>query len=384
MDYDEARYKDGQEYFLGYPCNMAYDYSALYSSFQYHFNNVGNPYEESTYRVNTKNQEQQVLKFFQELWGFDPDNVWGYITANGTEGNLQAFYVARLMYPTGVVYMTNNTHYSIAKIAKLVGLPLCIVQSQDNGEMNYRDFETKLLENKDKPAIINANLGTTMLGATDNTREIYRILCKHDKHTEYYMHADGALMGFVLPFIEKDLFFRRCIHSISVSGHKFLGIPFPCGIFMMEKRFLDSIKTHIEIIGTSDCTIAGSRNGHSALFFDYIIKQKGHAGFEQDIMTCIDNTEYLIAELNKANVKSWRNQNSLTVVMDRPHYDIISKWQLASVATKSHVVVLPHVTKNKIHQFVNEIRSKRFTRSASSQAVSKAARRPSIASIAFC
>lgn len=359
MNYNEHRYLEGQEHFLGYPCNMAYDYSPLFSSFQYHFNNVGNPYEESTYRVSTKNHEQQVLRFFQELWGFNADNVWGYITANGTEGNLQAMYIARLLYPNAVVYTSTNTHYSIQKLCKLVGLPLCLVSSQENGEMDYVDFEEKLLLHKDKPAIINANLGTTMLGATDNTREIYRILCKHDKQDDYYMHADGALMGFVLPFIEKDLFFRRCIHSISVSGHKFLGIPFPCGIFMMEKRFLDVIKTHIEVIGTSDCTISGSRNGHSALFFDYIIKQKGRHGFEKDIMECIDNAEFLITELNKLNVKGWRNQNSLTVVFDKPDMDVVRKWQLATVGSKSHVVVLPHANKTKLNDFIRDVATKR-------------------------
>lgn len=353
--YDEDVYKEAQDHFLGYPCNMQYDYSKLYDSLKYHFNNVGNPYEESSYRVNTKNHERNVLAFFQELWGFDKNNVWGYITANGTEGNLQAMYIAKLVFPNSVIYMSDNTHYSIPKICKLVGVPLIIVKSQENGEMDYADFEQKLIANKDKSAIINANLGTTMLGATDNTREIYRILSKHNKENDYYMHADGALMGFVLPFIEKDIFFKKCIHSISVSGHKFLGIPFPCGIFMMEKRFLDLIKLHIEVIGSSDCTISGSRNGHSALFLDYIIEEKGYDGFEKDIMECIDNAEYLITRMNRLKEKAWRNQNSLTVVFNKPDMNVVRKWQLATVGNKSHVIVLPHATKKKLNSFMRDI-----------------------------
>ena len=355
-----TEYEEAQSNFIGYPCNMAYDYSELYDSLKYHFNNVGNPYEPSLYRVHTKEEEKRVLEFFEELWGFDTTNVWGYITSSGTEGNLQALFIARQLYPDAVAYTSADTHYSIPKICKILNLPLCIVKSQENGEMDYKDFERLLIENKDKPVIVNANLGTTMLGATDNTREIYRIICKHNKQKQYYMHGDGALMGFVLPFIEKDLFFKKCLHSISISGHKFLGVPFPCGIFMMEKRLFDIVNNHVEIIGSTDCTISGSRNGHSALFYDYIIKKKGKVGFETDIMECIDKAEYMINRMNKHDMEAWRNQNSLTVVFKKPSDQVVRKWQLASQTKTpyavSHAIVLPHVSKRKINTFIRDVR----------------------------
>lgn len=350
-----SRSQRAQEEFIGYPCNLAYDYTPLKESLHFHFNNVGSPYEPSLYRVHTKEQEQAVLEFFQDLWGFDKENVWGYVTSNGsTEGNLQAMFVAREVFPQGVLYTSADTHYSIPKIARILKIPLVTVRSQPNGEMDYAHFEECLLQNLDKPAIINANLGTTLKGATDNTREIYRILSSHDKQDDYFMHADGALMGFVLPFIEHDLFFKRCIHSISISGHKFLGVPFPCGVFMMERRFVELIDKRVEIIANSDCTIAGSRNGHSPLFLDYIIKTKGREGFKNDIMECIDNAEYLSSKLPGA----WRNQNSLTVVFKRPHEEVVRKWQLASARGLSHAVVLPHVNKTKINRFLGDMAGK--------------------------
>ena len=54
--YDKS--SEGQEEFIGYPCNLAYDYTPLSESLKYHFNNVGSPYEDSLYRVNTKEQER--------------------------------------------------------------------------------------------------------------------------------------------------------------------------------------------------------------------------------------------------------------------------------------------------------------------------------------
>lgn len=353
-------YDEAQTNFLGYPCNMAYDYSAVYDSLRYHFNNVGNPYEDGLYRVHTKAEERRVLDFFADLWGFDKHNVWGYFTANGTEGNLQALFIARQLYPNAIAYTSADTHYSIAKICKILQLPLNIVKSRENGEIDYDDFERLIIENKDRSAIINANLGTTMHGATDNTREIYRILCKHGKNNDYYMHGDGALMGFVLPFIESDLFFKKCIHSISVSGHKYLGVPFPCGVFMMERRLFEVVNNHVEIIGSSDCTISGSRNGHSALFMDHIIRQKGYDGFRTDILDCIDRAEYMITRMNKLGLDAWRNQNSITVVFKKPADAVVQKWQLATQTKSphaiSHAIVLPHVTKHKIHAFIRDIK----------------------------
>ena len=340
---------------IGYPLNMAYDYSAVSGSINKQLNNVGCPFAGSSVKINTKPTERQVLSFFADLWGVSNDNVWGYLTSSGTEGNMQGLYVGREKLMSGgsndvVLYTTKESHYSIFKIARILQLQTCVVETQECGEMDYKDFESKLLSNYDKKVLINANLGTTMKGAIDDTRKIYRIIKKYKKENDYYLHVDGALMGFVLPFIENDLFFKTHIHSISISGHKFLGIPFPCGVFLMEKRFLSDISNHIEYIGSIDCTISGSRNGHSPLFFKHIIDQKGHDGFKTDVERCIEHADYLAENLPGG----WRNQNSITVVFPKPSDFVVDKWQLAVQGDIAHVVVMCHVTKEIIDKFIND------------------------------
>jgi histidine decarboxylase len=350
MELEESLKKNLQQ-FLGYPCNIAYDYSNVTKMFNTHINNVGCPFSSSTYKVNTKDVEITVLEYFAKLWGLDPAKVWGYISNGGTEANLQGLYVARESLDANAIFYTSeDSHYSIFKIAKILKLNLCVVRSQENGEIDYNDFDLKVGINKYAPVIINVNLGTTMKGAIDNPREIFRILQKHHKENEYYMHADGALMGFVLPFLEKDTFFKKHIHSISISGHKFLGIPFPCGVFLMERRFLKHVQNNIEYIGSKDCMISGSRNGHSPLFFKHILDTKTLDDFKADITNCIELAEYLVSNLPG----SWRNQNSITVVFPRPSIEIIEKWQLATSGDISHVVVMPHVTKEKLDAFIAE------------------------------
>lgn len=280
----------------------------------------------------------------------------GYVTNGGTEGNIQGLYVGReSLCQDCIFYTSKDSHYSIFKICKILCLNVCVIETDKNGEIDYVDFEKKLKQNIDKKALINVNIGTTMKGAIDDPRHIYKILCKYDFQNRYYMHADGALMGFILPFIERDLFFKKHIHSISISGHKFLGVPFPCGVFLMEKHFLKYVTSNIEYIGSKDCTISGSRNGHSPLFLKHIITTKTKDDFRRDIEKCLELAEYLVSNIPNA----WRNQNSTTVVFSKPSDELISKWQLATEQDLSHIVVMPHVDKEKLNQFILELLSEK-------------------------
>lgn len=356
----ETRIQDALRSYLGYPCNLSYDYSELFGTFRYCLNNVGDIWSTGIYKAHTKDVEKDVLKYFAELWGIDPENTWGYTTSGSTEANMEGVYVGRTLFPDAVLYASQDCHYSIVKIARLLRVEFCEVDSDENGEMNYKSFEQCLSRFPGRPAIIVANLGTTMKGAIDDSREIYRIIRKMKMEKQYYLHVDGALSGFVIPFIQEDLMFKNHIHSISVSGHKFLGIPFCCGIYMMDKRLLSLIKNEIEYIGSSDTTILGSRNGHSPLFFKYIIDKKGSDGFKKDVKKCFELAEYLTNRLNEVaefEANAWRNQNSITIVFKKPSESIVDKWQLATQGDIAHVIVMPHVTKELLDQFLTDIRA---------------------------
>jgi len=349
----ETKLKDALNTYLGYPCNSAYDYGEVIRFLNIHINNVGDPFLSSTYRANTKEVERDVLWWFADLWGIKKDNMWGCITNGGTESSLQALYIARESAgdKPHILLTSKDSHYSIFKIAKMLRLNLVIVESQENGEMNYLDFDAKLRDNLDKYIIVNLNMGTTMKGATDSNTEVFRIIKKHKKEKEYYLHADAALSGFFLPFLERDLFFKAHINSMSISLHKFLGLPYPAGIFMMERRFLQFVTHNVEYIGTSDATVSGSRNGHTPILIKHIIDKKGYDEFKKDVEGCIEMAEYAVEQIPGA----WRNHNSITVVIPRPNDDIIQKWQLATEKDISHLVIMPHVNKEKLDAFLEDL-----------------------------
>ncbi len=75
-----------------------------------------------------------------------------------------------------------------------------------------------------------------MSEARDDIRAMRAIL--DDLATrERYIHCDGALSGGYAPFLDPrpPFDFADGADSISISGHKFLGSPIPCGIVLARK-----------------------------------------------------------------------------------------------------------------------------------------------------
>ena len=334
---------------LGYPCNFGYDYSDVFHYMKYNLNNVGDPFTGTNYSLNTMNIEKEVLQFFSNLWGVRKEH-WGYVTFSGTEGNMEGLLIGRERFPNGVLYTSDQSHYSIFKIVKLFKMDVVKIPTTPNGEMDYVEFENII--DKNRPAIINANIGTTMKGAVDDVDKIVEVLKKHK--VKYHLHADGALMGFVLPFLYNDLSFSRYIHSISISGHKFLGVPFPCGIFMVEKKFKEYIVQKVEYISSLDATIMGSRNGHAPLFIHSCISKKGMDGFREDIYQCLYRAQWFTNLMKSKGIDAWINHYSITVIFPRPSDELIKKWALATENEISHVIVMPHVTKKLLYEFLDE------------------------------
>lgn len=141
----------------------------------------------------------------------------------------------REVHPDGVLYASCETHYSIFKAARMYRMDCVKVDTLVSGEIDCTDFKNKLLLNKDKPAIVNVNIGfdiilfvfnyvayvfhsklnicifdagTTVKGAVDDLDLVIQTLeeCGFS-HDRFYIHCDGALFGLMMPFVKRVSFF---------------------------------------------------------------------------------------------------------------------------------------------------------------------------------
>lgn len=345
---DSARYNELSRLSLGYPSNLSYDFSGIADSINWNLNNIGDPSAPGTYLLHSKEEELRVVQFFRDLWNA-PDDSWGYVSSSGSEGNLQGILSARDdMGGDPVLYASSDTHYSIAKIAKMLKIKFVLIASDANGRVEIEELENAL--DLSKPAIVCANVGSTFKGAVDDTKAIKSVMVAAG--IPHRIHADAALFGGILPFVDDTSLFEY-VDSMSVSGHKFFGVPFPCGVFLSRKHPQPFFET--EVTGSIDTTVSGSRSGHGALFLDHIIQQKGIEGLRKDVLECIENAEYLI-NITEPRWGAWRNNQSPIVVMKRPPDDIVKRWQLASQGNLSHVVTMPHANKRKLNILSMDLR----------------------------
>lgn len=343
---------------MGYPYNLDFDFGALEGLNKFSINNLGDPFIESNYGVHSREFEVGVLNWFARLWEIEQEEYWGYITNCGTEGNLHGILVGRENHPDGILYASRETHYSVFKAARMYRMDAEKVDTLESGEIDYEDLKARLAANSARPAIINVNIGTTVKGAVDDLDRVLDILTETG-YTEdrFYIHCDGALFGMMMPFIKEApmVSFKKPIGSVSVSGHKFVGAPVPCGVTITRMRYVMALSSDVEYLNSRDATIMGSRNGHAPIYLWYTLTLKGYEGIRQDVERCMRNAHILKVMLEQCGIKTMLNDLSNTVVFERPREEaFVRKWQLACEGDIAHVVVMPNITIDKLEEFVQD------------------------------
>ncbi|CAA2934461.1 Histidine decarboxylase [Olea europaea subsp. europaea] len=301
---------------LGYPYNLDFEYGALAQLQHFSINNLGDPFIESNYGVHSREFEVGVLDWFARL---------------------------REVYPDEIKYASRESHYSVFKAARM-----------------YR-MECE----KEKPAIINVNIGTTVKGAVDDLDLVIQTLEETGfSHDRFYIHCDGALFGLMMPFVKRapKVTFKKPIGSVSVLGHKFVGCPMPCGVQITRLEHINALSRNVEYLASRDATIMGSRNGHAPIFLWYTLNKKGYRGFQKEVQKCLRNAHYLKDRLRDAGIGAMLNELSSSVVLERPpDEEFIRKWQLACQGNIDHVVVMLNITVEKLNKFLNELIALRAT-----------------------
>ncbi|NRA10527.1 MAG: histidine decarboxylase [Crocinitomicaceae bacterium] len=341
--------------FMGYPVAKDFDIEELLPFFKYPLNNLGDPFVDSTYAVNSNEIEREVIEQFADLFQAPKDNWWGYVTNGGSEGNLYSLYLAREKYPNGIVYFSNSTHYSIRKNLHVLGMQCITIRTQPNGEMDYKDLHQTIAQHRNVPVIVVANIGTTMTEAVDDVITIKSIL--NDLAIQQnYIHCDGALGAIINVFSGKNkIGFHLGIDSITLSGHKFIGSPIPCGIALVTKANRDRIAMSISYTGSLDTTITGSRNGHSPIILWHALHKLGDNGLKQRVDKCLITAQYAMETFAKNGIPCWKNEGAITIVIPPQPVEIQQKWQLATEEFMSHIICMPNISREQIDLLVKEI-----------------------------
>jgi len=330
-------------------------------------NNAGNPFDDEQWLLNTTLIEREVIQTFAPFYGIPNGQEWGFVTNSGTDGNMHGIYFGakKLQKETGmlpIVYISKEAHYSSSRICDVQNLETRMIDYDKLGRMDPEDFRKNL--DPSRPALIIFAIGSTFMGATDDQAAIQSVL-EEVKPIAVYKHLDAALFGGYLPFTEyKDIvnMEKQGYDSIAISGHKFFGIDEPCGLFLSRKEILEAQRSYkVAYLHNDMPLISCSRSAVAPLKFYWILKNHGLESFEKEAASLLENTQYLQQKLDEINYPAWHLPYSNTVFFKRPPEGVCQKYSLANGVLSeyggelSHIVVMQHVKKNIIDEFVSDL-----------------------------
>jgi aromatic-L-amino-acid decarboxylase len=186
--------------------------------------------------------EADVIRWLGSMFGY-PREARGILTSGGSMSNLSAIVTARATkmgeeFADGCVYVTEQTHASVAKAASIAGLPLRALRRVPVSEhlrMDAGALVRQIKEDRDaghKPFLVVASAGTTNTGAIDPLPEIADI-CEGE---QIWLHADAAYGGF-FALTERGRARLAGIDradSITLDPHKTLFLPYGTGVLLVK------------------------------------------------------------------------------------------------------------------------------------------------------
>lgn len=330
-------------------------------------NNVGNPFDGEQYLLNSTLIEREVIQTLAPFYGIPKGKEWGFVTHSGTDGNMHGIYFGAkiLQKKTGmlpIVYISKEAHYSSSRICDVQNLETRMIDFDESGSMDIECLRKNI--DPSRPALVVGAIGSTFMGATDDIKKIKQVL-EEVKPLAYYIHLDAALFGGYLPFTKyKDLVSMKELgyDSIAVSGHKFFGIDEPSGLFLATKVVIESqTSAKVAYLHNDMPLINCSRSGLSPLKFYWLIEKYGFDMLKQQANQMLENTEYLQKKFDEIGYPAWHMKYSNTVFFKRPPEWIRKKYSLANGflpaygGDLSHIVVMQHVSKNIIDEFINDL-----------------------------
>ncbi len=358
---------------FGYPVNHNTQLEEFYAWFAESglggmtLNNAGDPYDIRAGRLNTLPFEREVVDFFAPHYGFSSNEVWGFVTFIGTDGNNHGIYfgakhLEKKMGQRPILYVSDAAHYSNLRIADLQNLDVVLVPADVHGRMIPEELDKALVPGR--PALVVYAMGTSFKSGIDDQAALNAVLAAHPD-IEVYRHVDAALFGCYLPYTEHRAAVDRRVQpfdSIAVSGYKFFGMDEPAGLFLTTREVKESqAPGEASRLPKNMPTINSSRSAVSPLKMWWIVHRTGEAGFAEQAAGMLERAAWLKGRLDAMGWPAWLEPMSNTVYFKRPPAGVVRKYDLAQDRDDrlggdlSHIVVMQHVTRERLQGFLDDL-----------------------------
>jgi glutamate/tyrosine decarboxylase-like PLP-dependent enzyme len=282
--------------------------------------------------------ELVVLDWFRQWVGY-PEEAAGVLVSGGSAANLTALACARedrigVMDARAVVYMSDQTHSSLARAARALGFrpdQVRVIPTDQQARIRPDALRGAIAADQADgrlPLVVVANAGTTAAGAIDPFHELSRICREHG----IWLHVDGAYGAFAC-LSERGreaLTGMELADSITLDPHKWLYQPVELGALMVRDGaalrrgfeispdFLKDVEAVDREVNFSDLGLQLTR-GNRALKLWISLRYFGVGAFRKAIDRCLDLALHAQTRIESSPELELMSPASLGVVTFRRH-----------------------------------------------------------------
>jgi tyrosine decarboxylase/aspartate 1-decarboxylase len=309
----------------------------------------------------TKEIESRFITFLSNLL-HAPKTAGGQIVSGGTEGNITAMWIAKMLSRKREVLLPESAHFSFQKISSLMDLKLVEVPLTKDYIVDVKQLKKKI---STRTVAVVGLAGSTELGTIDPIPELSEI-CDDE---QIFLHVDAAFGGFVIPFL-KELHYRvpdfdfqlKGVSTISIDSHKMGYAAIPLGTLMIRNHhWLESISVESPYISSEkQAGILGTRSGAPVAAAYAVTRYLGMDGYRIMVKSCMDVTKYTEEKLKQLGLSlvTTPTMNVLGIRLKKPGL-IVKKlseqgWRVNKVERLSciRLVLMPQITKQIIDEFI--------------------------------
>jgi aromatic-L-amino-acid decarboxylase len=174
--------------------------------------------------------EELVLDWVRQLLGL-PEGLHGHIEDTASTSTLACLTAARHLRPNGTVLCSEHAHSSMDKAARLLGVPIRKVPSDDEFRLRP-DALAQALGEVEASAVV-ATVGTTSTSSVDPVPEIAALCAEAGA----WLHVDAAYAGSAMVCEENRWAFAGVdlADSAVVNPHKWMLTPIDCSLLYTRR-----------------------------------------------------------------------------------------------------------------------------------------------------
>ncbi len=306
--------------------------------------------------------EQQAIQWLLELFDL-PDRFKGVMPTGATgcnflgaciarqfAGNQQGIDVAKQgVYGLDIEIFSTTPHASMVKSLGMAGLGqkhLTKIDPQDNSEaIDVEHLQQLLEQSAAKGKVVIASAGTVTATDFDELAKIAELCKKHHA----WLHVDAAF-GLFERVVNGPQGKTRGIEladSITVDCHKWLNVPYDCGVFLtshlklLEQSFDVPAPYLINDSNVPDFMSIGIENSRRFRAFPVWLSllAYGKQGIKQWVKTNIELSQQLASWLDESEFYELVHPCQMNVILFRPNCDGLSQ-QLADQLTNERLLAI--------------------------------------------